>query len=331
MKRSPTLEGFKLIFRQPSLSLAEIAWRWSFGGAAAALFLLFFLEYLDTLTATNADLFLLRTKQPALVARAIGDILSGSGLRFVVASIVLGSALSLVWVAVASFGRAVTLKCLLGYFWTEEPNKSFPFRMTSLFALNFLRAGVTMTAAVGGVGAMVLGGMVSSKKNPAPGSALLIFLFVATLVWVAWAVINWFLSLSSVLVVARNEDALGAIGAAIDLFRDHVGSVFGTSAWFLLAHGVAFMVASVAISFPLAFSGVLPPGVTLLGILFFALLYFAVADVLYIARLGAYVWILEGPAIAPEPEIVPEPPVSYPPPADNVDPSELILSDIPAT
>ena len=48
-QHSPTLEGFKAIFRWPSLGLAEIAWRWSLGFAGIGLLLLGFVEYLDTL------------------------------------------------------------------------------------------------------------------------------------------------------------------------------------------------------------------------------------------------------------------------------------------
>src|SRR5882724_791089 len=155
-RRSPTLEGFKLIFRRPSLGTAEISWRWSFGAGATALLCFSFLEYLDTLPVSNRDLFLLRSRQPALISRALSHILAGSGPRFMAASVVLGLTLALAWVLVASFGRAVTLKGLLSYFWAEDTKKTFPFRMRGLFGLNFLRAGAVLAVLVGSVGAMVL-------------------------------------------------------------------------------------------------------------------------------------------------------------------------------
>ena len=71
---SPTLEGFRAAFRRPSLSFAEIAWRWTAGAIACALFLFSLIEYLDTLPVTNSDAALLRTRQPLLVGRAIGHI-----------------------------------------------------------------------------------------------------------------------------------------------------------------------------------------------------------------------------------------------------------------
>ena len=66
-QRSPTLEGFQIMFRVPLLGLAEIAWRWSFGLAAAAVLLFSLREYLDTLPVTAGDMLLLRTRQPVLM------------------------------------------------------------------------------------------------------------------------------------------------------------------------------------------------------------------------------------------------------------------------
>ena len=47
---SPTLEGFRAAFRRPSLTLAEVAWRWTVGGVAGALFLFYCFEFLDSVT-----------------------------------------------------------------------------------------------------------------------------------------------------------------------------------------------------------------------------------------------------------------------------------------
>ncbi len=332
-RRSPTLEGFKLIFRRPALGVGEISWRWTFGAGATALLCFSLLEYLDTLPVSNRDLFLLRSRQPALISRAFSHILAGSGPRFMVASVVLGLTLALAWVLVASFGRAVTLKGVLGHFWTEDAGKTFPFRMRALFGLHFLRAGAVLAVLVGSIGAMVLGGMASSEKDPSPGTAFLIFLVVFALAWFVWSAVNWVLSLASIFVVINNTDTFGAIGDAVGFIRERTGAVLAASTWFGVGHIVAISVASSAVAFPLAFVGVLPGGVVFGGVLLVTLLYFAVADLLYLGRLGAYVWIVEGPAIEPIVEITTAPPIppAFPPPSDRVDPDDLILSDLPVS
>jgi hypothetical protein len=316
--------------------VAEITWRWSYGAAATALLSLSFLEYLDTLPVSKKDLFLLRSRQPGLISRALSHILAGSGPRAIAASIVLGLTLSLAWIVVSAFGRAATLKSMLSYFWAKEPEKTFPFHVRALVGLNFLRTGALLSALVGSVGAMVLGGMASSEKDPSPGLAMLIFMAVFMLVWSAWSMVNWLLSLASLLVAARGKDTFGAIAASVGFFREHLGAVLAASTWFGLAHLVALSVASSVVAFPLAFAGVLPGGVVFGGVLLVGLLYFAVADWLYLGRLGAYVWILEGPEIEPVLEIIAEPPVTRPsapiePIDERVDPDDLILSDIPVS
>src|SRR5271169_2065499 len=125
-QRSPTAEGFRLLFRRPSFGLAEIAWRWSFGAAAALLLMFSFFEYLDTLPVSKDDLLLLRTTQPVLISRAVMHILRGSGFRVVETAVVLALTLGVAWIVVASLARAATIKALLAYF--VESDTSTPPR-----------------------------------------------------------------------------------------------------------------------------------------------------------------------------------------------------------
>ena len=338
-RRSPTLEGFRTIFRRPSFGLAEIAWRWSFSAAAGLLLVFSFFEYLDTLPVSNGDLLLLRTSQPILISRAVLHIFRGSTFRVVETAAVLLLTLGTAWIVIASLGRAATLKALLAHFRKGDvstPNRSW--RLRSLFGLNFFRLGATLAATVGCLAAVLLGGSVSRPSDPAPGGALLIIMTVTMLVWLAWSTLNWFLSLAPIFVVADGQNTFGSIAAAVDLCQTRPGSVFAAGTWFGLAHLTAFIVASSVVAFPLGFAPVLPAGVVLGGVLLVTLLYFAVTDFLYIGRLAAYVAIVEMPdapasaAIAP-----PQPPhgLTYQDPnlqsSPAVDASELILSDVPAS
>jgi hypothetical protein len=339
--RSPTLEGFRAILRRPSFGLAEIAWRWSFGAAAGLLLAFSFLEYLDTLPVSNGDLLLLRTSQPVLISRALLHIFRGSAFRVVETGVMLVLTLGAAWIVVASLARAATLKALLAYSReggvsasAQEEKKNW--RLRSLFVLNFFRLGATLAATVGCLAAVLLGGAASRPSDPAPGSALLVWLTMTMLVWFAWSTLNWFLSLASIFVVADGQDAFGAITAAVGLCRTRSGSVFAAGTWFGLAHLTAFVVASSVVAFPLGFAAVLPAGVVLGGVLLVTLIYFAITDFLYIGRLAAYMAIAEMPDTPARAEIAP----LLPPVGTHLDPniqsspaidaSELILSDLPA-
>lgn len=310
------------MFRRPSLGLAEIAWRWSFGFAGGLLLAFSFLEYLDTLPVTSGDLLLLRSRHPFLISQAVVHIFRSSAPRVVVTTIVLALAMAVAWIGIAAVGRAATVKGLLDYFaeggiWGR---REIGWRLRSLVGLNFLRGGVTLAAGVGCLGALLVAGFASPKSDPSPGSVVLIFLTLLMLVWLAWSLVNWFLALAAIFVVGGGQDTFGAVAAAVDLCRTRSGSVFAAGTWFGLAHLAAFVVATSVVAFPLAFAGVLPAGVVLGGVLLVTMLYFAAVDFLYVGRLAAYVWIVKGPPTQSDEYSVP--------PEAKVDQDEPILSDV---
>ena len=321
---------------RPTFGLAEIAWRWSFGFACCTLLAFSFFEYLRSLAVTRGDLLLLRSRQPLLISEAIAHIFSGSGFRVVQTVIILATCLAIGWIVVASLGRAATIQALLGYFRESEnsPAVSGGPPLHSLFGLNFFRVAATLAATIGCLAALLLGGVVSPAGNPAPASAFLVFLSVVLLVWLVWSVMNWFLSLAAVFVVAEGQDTFGAVASAVALCRNRPGSVFAAGTWFGLAHMCAFVLATSIVAFPLGLAGLLPAGIVLGGVIVVTLLYFAAADYLYMGRLAAYVAILE----LPQTPVVTDTAGSVPPAtsglsttrSNSVDPDELILSDLPA-
>jgi len=320
--RSPTLEGFRAILVRPSYGFAEIAWRWSFGSAAALLLGLAAFEYLDTLPVSKGDLALLKTRHPFLISQAIAHIFRGSAFRLTKAGLLIAVALGMAWIVLATLARSATLEALGSYFHEERPPSQFG--LLTLFALSSLQLTTTVAAAIGGVGAIVLGSFVTSTGDPAPGSALLVFLTIALAVWLAWSSVSWFLSLAAVFAVVRDQDVFGSLRSALDLCHTRPASVFAVGTWFGVAHAVAFVVATSAVAFPLGFAGALPLGMVFGGVLLVTLLYFAVADFLHLGRLAAFVAILE----LPNAPVAPVRPPAGSPSNDAVDPTELILSDV---
>ena len=354
---SPTLEGFRAMFRRPAVSLAEILWRWSFGAAACFLLGFGFLLYLDTLPVSNVDRLLLRTRHPVLVSHALSHILEGSALRFVMATIVLFSALAIFWILLSALGRAATLQPLLGY--VRERSHAFAiesappaddagsssgsyssWKLRSLIGLNFLRASLALAAGASILAVLILAGFASSKADPHPGTAFLLICMFVMLVWLIWSSVSWFLSVASIFVVRQGADTFGSLVSAVELCRDRFGSVMAVGTWFGLAHLVLFFVATSVVSFPLGFAQIVPPEMVLSTLLFLTLIYFAVVDTLYVGRLAAYVAILEAPPVRetllPVPPSQPEPGIQQSALGTQsasamVDQDELILGDLPST
>jgi hypothetical protein len=244
------------------------------------------------------------------------------------------------WIIIASIGRVATVRALLDYFRegrasniSEERESSNGTRpAVPLTNLNFLRVAVGLAALLSVVGAGILAGFASSDLHPRPGLVSLLFLPLAALIGIAAWALNWWLSLAGIFAVRDNEDALGALSAAVTLFRERPGAVVSVTIWTGLAHIVAFSMASTAAGLPLSLIQIAPSRLVIAGVIVVTLAYFAVVDWLYIARLAGYICVAEMPEAALEPS----PPVLPPSPAGPVAPSsalidrdELILSDIP--
>ena len=347
MAISPTVEGFRAAFRRPSLTLAEIIWRWIVGATATTVCVFGFLEYLDTLPVTNGELLFLRTRHPYLVGEAIAHILRGSLNRAVLAALLAALMLCILWMLAASLGRIATVRALLDYFRTgpalteishvepkgaatpvstkdDREDNSFP----ALLRLNFLRLVAFLAVLVGLLGATILAGFASPDAKPRPGLAFSLFLPLAGFICWLWWAFNWLLSVAGIFAVRDREDVIGALSAAVALLRERTGAVFAVTTWAGLAHLVVFVTASTVASMPLGFAGLLPFRL-LLGVqILVALGYFAFADWLYMARLAGYICIAE----MPQALLAPLPPMAPPrtsPLRTSIDRDELILSDVP--
>ncbi len=350
MAISPTVEGFRAAFRRPLLALAEIMWRWIVGATAVALLVVGLFEYLDTLPVTNGELLFLRTRHPYLVGEAIAHILRGSLNRAAMASLLAALMLSVLWIFTASMGRIATVRGLLDYFRPDVRGDFLDGDITSdskrdvasnvsttafvaLVRLNFLRVVLALAAIAGFAGAGILAGFASPDANPQPGLAFSLFLPLAGLICYLWWALNWLLSLAGMFAVRNAEDAIGAIGCAVDLTRENTGAVFAITTWTGLAHLVALVGAATIASIPMGFVGLIPWRLIIAAMTLVALIYFALADWLYMARLAGYVCVAETPlallAGLPPAPLLRTPPVQTTPVQTMIDRDEPILSDLP--
>jgi hypothetical protein len=339
MPTSPTLEGFRAAFRHPSLTFAEITWRWVVGATATVLFFFGLFEFLDTLPVTSDELLFLRTGNPFLLSQAIAHILHGHLSRGLLSLILAALLVAVIWIVAASLGRIATVEAMLEYFRARfaaaatgggenhDISNSPQGRFAALLWLNFLRVSVVLAGLVGIAGAAIISGSTSTPTHPRPGLVFLLFVAIAGVVCVIWYELNWLLSLAALFVVRDGDDVIGSISSSIVLCRQRTGAIFAVSSWAGAAHLIAFVGASTVLSVSLALAAVLPWRLVALGVVLVTLAYLAVADWLYTARLAGYVGIAEIPdaLLAPPPPITPSPVAT----AATIDRDELILSDVP--
>jgi hypothetical protein len=340
---SPTAEGFRAAFRRPLFTFAEISWRWVVGATATGLLFFGFFEFLNTLPVNNGELLFLKSRQPFLVWQALAHVLRGGFYRGFLSLLMAILLLCLLWIIAASLGRIAVVRAVLDYARVQIAQKAIALGMPNveaelvgsrnpwrpLLRLNFLRVSLVLATVIALWGASIVASFASSNTDPQPGLVFLIFLPTAIAIGLVSFCLNWLLSVASVVAVRDGEDAIDAINAAVWLCRERSGSLFAVSFWTALAHLVAFVMATTVISMPLGLAAVLPWRLALLAVILLTLVYFAVADWTYTARLAGYAFILEMPDsfwLPPPPPLSPQP---LPAVSQTIDKDELILSDLP--
>lgn len=299
-KVSPLQAGFCRAFAQPGVGLAEIAWRWSFGVVALALVATAVLLYLDTIPVNEVELLALRSRSPWLVADALAHIFRGSGVTLAKMFLVLAPALTVFWIAVASLGRGITLASLFAQY-AALPRKA------SLVGLHFMRAALGLAALIGYIGAAVIAQWAAASVSAdRPATFLLVFAVVVLLVGILHSRIAWFLLLATLFAVRDRRHTFAAIAEAVRLFRRRSGDFFAVGTVFL---GIKLFLLCAATAFallPLLLIGRAPGWLLIAMVGLVTVIYFAATDFLFIARVAAYVAVVEDDR-APTPALPPSP------------------------
>ena len=289
---SPLRYGFRTVWREPMLALAEIAWRWVWG--ASALLIAWFAArgYLRSLDVSKYDQFRLNSGNPQWMAEAITHIFSGSGPTLLRLTLIITPAALVLWLFAASFGRAATLRTLVGNgsAGVHTNGKSFVART---FLLHLWRVVIGTLALVGMAASFLLGAVLMGGSDPPqPLVFMAVFFPLATLFTVVRSRINWFLLLANIYAAAGTGMGAG-FGEATRVFKRRsgefmsVGTVIGVIRLVLMG-GVTLL------SFALLPAIGNVPGKLLWSVfLLMTLLYFAVSDWLYAVKLAAYTRIVQ--------------------------------------
>ncbi|MGB7556224.1 MAG: hypothetical protein WBM04_17790 [Candidatus Korobacteraceae bacterium] len=311
---SPFRDGFAAVWHDPVLLVAELTWRWCFGLSAWALFIISGALFLDSLKVSPLDELLLGTLQPQLLSGAIHHIFHGSLTRFVLEQSALLLGLTLVWCFAATVGRAATLRRLVAMFSADDGSTPMTWQFAPIFALNLMRAAWSLIAISVAIACLLIGSVMAARDR-AGWAALFLVFGIGLPCWFG-AVLNWFFGLAPLFCIRNGAPAMGALSQSVDFVSRRGGRLSLLGLGFFLLRLVWFATMMLAILSPLSLLSHLAPGWVLLIMAAIALIYFAGADLLYLARLGAYVSLAEDDARpvpvsevchAPDPGSVSEP------------------------
>lgn len=304
---SPIRSGFRTVWRTPSLALAEITWRWVWGGSALLIAWLAAAGYLRSLTVSNYDQFRLNSGNPQWMADAIVHIFSGSGPAVLRLCIIVGPAALLLWLFAATLGRAAMLRALVG-------NGNGLLGRT--FALHLWRVAIGVLSFVGIVASFLLGLVLMARTEPPrPLIFMAVFFPLALLFTAIRSRINWLLLLANIYAAAGKRIGAG-FGEATRVFKRRSGEFLGVGT-VVGAIRIGLMGAVTLLSLALLPGvGKAPARLLWAAFLLITLVYFAVSDWLYAVKLAAYARIIQSeieqsrpqsadgglhPVVAPEP------------------------------
>jgi hypothetical protein len=284
--RSSVQQGFATVQRAPGALAAEVAWRWCFGTAALGLVALVWIEFLKSIHVTDADLVLLRTRAPLLVADALAHMLAGSGTPLLRAVAVLTPGLAALWTLASAVGRAATLRAL----WPESR-----VRFSALLGIGLLRTALALAGVAAYMGAAFLASLVAPPDTPRHMVGFLV-LFFLQMIFVAaiWSVLNWYLTLAPFTAAMSGGDTMQSLCDAAAASRTHRRELAQVSIFF----GVLrfFAVLAVTVISLGGFARLAPRnGAAAVAFLVtISLAYFIAADYLHLARFAAFIAVLRG-------------------------------------
>jgi hypothetical protein len=288
---SPFRDGFAALWHEKALLPAELVWRWAFGFSAITLGLISIGLFLDSLKVSAVDQLMLRTLQPKLLDSALRHILTGSLARFVLMQAVLILGMTLLWALAATAGRAATLRRLVAMFSSEEDSQEQEWAFVPILTLQLMRAAWSLTALAVSGGLFVYG-VVLAQQQHALRAAGVLSLGVG-LACFAGIVLQWYFSVAPVFCVRNRAGAMEALDQAAGFSSRNPGRLLLLAAGFL---GLRLLWAGTmcfAVLSPLSVAAALGPRWVMLVIGVVAVVYFAGADLLRLAHLGAYVSLAE--------------------------------------
>ncbi len=302
---SPFRDGFAALRHEPALLAAELTWRWCFGLSAWGLGIISLALFLDGVKVAPVDQFLLRTLQPQLLQNALQHIFRGSLLRFVLEQTILLLGVTILWSLAATAGRAATLRRLVAMFSTEEEPLSMEWQFAPIFLLQLLRVVWSVIALATGFGLLCYGLVMSQDGRPIRAALALASGLAVPFLGI---VLNWFFAVAPLFCIRNGADAREALEQAVDFAGRHAGRLLLLAVGFLALRLVWVGTMWLAFLSPLSWISEIGGRWTLLLMAGVALVYFAGADLLYLARLAGYVSLAEDdsrPAPTTEPAMPP--------------------------
>jgi hypothetical protein len=291
---SPFRDGFAALVHEPVLLPAELVWRWCFGFSALGLGILSIALFLDSIKLTRGDEFLIRTWQPGLLSNALRHSFRGSLNRFVLEQAVLVLGMIVLWALAATAGRSATLRRLVDMFGPDDEAQLLDWNFAPILVLQLLRVMWTLIALAVAIGSFLYG--MTMVQNEHAARAALALLFGVGLASFFGIVLNWYFGIAPLFCVRSGTGPMEALDHTVEFSGRQGGRLFLLGLGFLALRFVWAATMFLVFLSPLNLAAHIGARGILCVMGIVTLFYFAGADLLNLARLGAYASLAEDDA-----------------------------------
>ena len=293
MSRKGLLEGVREIGRDPALLLTEIGWRWSFGAIAILVAAVSIFLILDSVSIDPRRLQTMAALNPLQLAQSIAEGIASVGSVLWHVAVAAGLLLTVIWVLISALGRYATL---------ARPALKPGASLQVCFVVSVIRA----MLALAGIAAWFVAGMFAAMLGPATmhsgapnfGVMSTVLLLGFLVIVGVWSTSNWFLSFLPLRTEPSWTQCLLSTLSFIRSRRDELLEVSVVNGILRAGLFVVAVLLSVAVS-----SVITNPRILVADLLAISLLYFLVADFLYLARLVACRKLRDEPVSQPPPAV----------------------------
>ncbi len=300
-----TRKGIDFAFSSVRVLVAELAWRWAFAAGCVGILLFYSTPVRDALSLSATDQSIIAAGSARQSAQTVAMVLLRAAP--IIASTLYSAVplIALLWCICISFGRipvmrAVTSSC------GRAASGSYS-AVASMFVLHLIRLLLILILISG----YLAGGMLASyvagpQEKSRISAAIVVFLAVMAVSLAIWSVTNAIVSLAPVFLFSAGRSALDAIVDAMHATQRHWRDLFSAAA----SNGTLRTLITLVVTLlglclvPLA--RVASPTVILfLGVLLTAI-YCVGSDLLLIARLATYAYLVLPQAVSAAPDQTPE-------------------------
>src|SRR3954454_11015411 len=152
MARKPLRDGWQVLKRAPESVLAEIVWRWTFGTTTLVLLFLSFHAYFSSIEISRAEYETLKALEPFTWIAIMVRVMHATMMGLRTMGPVLIPALVLLWVALATVGRVVTVRALSAPALSGDESRA---NWWAMIGLNSFRVAIALASVVAYFGAGV--------------------------------------------------------------------------------------------------------------------------------------------------------------------------------